>query len=69
MMSSLLSQLQCRIYPTDNVSSLITSLVDGLKCLAKDPMQFVDDNYFSNATKDSTTSLSQTVSLESILGQ
>lgn len=43
--------------------------MDGLKCLAKDPMQFVDDNYFSNATKDSTTSLSQTVSLESILGQ
>ena len=65
IVTSLLSQLQCRIYSTDVVSSLIMTLVDGLKCLAKVPLQFMDDDSFKN---DSTTSLNQAVSLESILG-
>ena len=64
-MTSLLSQLQCRIYSTDDVSLLIMTLVDGLKCLAKVPLQFMEDDSFKN---DSTTSLNQAVSLESILG-
>ena len=66
MVTSLLSQLQCRIYSTDNVSSLIMSLVDGMKCLAKDPLQFMDSDSFAYA--DDSSTLSQPVSLESILG-
>ena len=65
MVTSLLSQLQCRIYSTDIVSSLIMTLVDGLKCLAKDPLQFMDCDSFCHAENDSITLLSQ---LESILG-
>ena len=65
MVTSLLSQLQCRIYSTDIVSSLIMTLVDGLKCLTKDPLQFMDCDSFSHAENDSITLLSQ---LESILG-
>ena len=65
MVTSLLSQLQCRIYSTDIVSSLIMTLVDGLKCLAKNPLQFMDCDSFSHAENDSITLLSQ---LESILG-
>ena len=70
MVTSLLSQLQCRVYPSDSVSSLITTLVDGLKCLAKDPMQYMDNSDYNDAIKNSTSSsLCHTVSLESILGQ
>lgn len=68
MVTSLLSQLQCKIYSADVVSSLIMTLVDGLKCLAKDPLQFMDCDSFSHAENDSTTLLSQSASLESVLG-
>ena len=66
-MTSLLSQLQCRIYHSDSVSSLITTLADGLKCLAKDPLKFMDNNDYGDTAKD-TLSLCSTVTLESILG-
>ena len=65
IVTSLLTQLQCRIYSIDVVSSLIMALVDGLKCLAKVPLQFMDNDSFKN---DSPTSLNQAASLESILG-
>lgn len=68
MVTCLLSQLQCRIYSTNIVSSLIMSLVDGLKCLAKDPVQFMDNDSFGDTESDWIVSLSQEVSLESILG-
>ena len=42
------------------------SLVDGIKCLAKDPLQFMDSDSFACA--DDSITLSQPVSLESILG-
>ena len=42
------------------------SLVDGMKCLAKDPLQFMDSDSFAYA--DDSSTLSQPVSLESILG-
>ena len=67
LVTSLLSQLQCRIYSSASVSSLITTLVHGLKCLAKDPVQFMDNNDYGDTTKDSS-SLCHPVSLESILG-
>ena len=66
IVTSLLSQLQCRIYTTVNISSLITTLVDGLKCLANDPLLYVEnknfDDFTSNAMQD------HMISLESILG-
>ena len=65
LMTSLLSQLQCRIYTTDRVSSLIAALVDGLKCLAYDPLQYVDDN-LDDLIRDAMQD--HMVSLESILG-
>ena len=67
MVTSLLSQLQCRIYPSDGISSLITTLVDGLKCLAKDPLQFMENKELGDMANDCTSSISQTVSLESVL--
>ena len=66
-MTSLLSQLQCRIYHSDSISSLITTLADSLKCLARDPLQFMDSNDYGDVVKD-TLSLCSTVTLESILG-
>lgn len=65
LVTSLLSQLQCGIY--HSASSMITALADCLKCLAKDPLQFMDSNDYGDADKD-TLSLCCTVSLESILG-
>jgi len=66
IVTTLLSQLQCRIYTTDNVSSLIATLVDGLKCLAKDPLLYVENKNFDNFT--SSAMQDHMISLESILG-
>ena len=68
MVTSLLSQLQCRVYSNDAVSLLITTLVDCLKSLAKDPLQFMDTGDFGVAVKDSNGLINQPDSMESILG-
>ena len=62
-MDSLLSHLQCRLYSTDQLSSLVATLVDCYKQLANNPTSvMVADDVVNNG------GTLQDITLETIIG-